>query len=545
MTYIRGVTDSSFFMKVESICIVGGGSSGWMSAALLSKTFPDMEICLVESEKSKPIGVGESTLGHFNRYLLRMGLEDDSWMPKCNATYKTSIAFKNFREGKGERFQYPFGRFDTGDWYCDNPVRFYELRAKYGKELYPPEEFARFVNKSTILAEECRMTDSIPGSKWDERFDRAYHLDAELFGQYLREEHAIPNGVVHVKGDVGDVVKRPDGSIKSIIISDGTTISADLFIDCTGFKSLLLEQHMNVPFKPFKHKLFNDSALATQIPYVDREKQMETYTDCVAMSAGWIWNIPLWHRVGTGYCYSSEYINQCEAEVEFRKYLAVRYSPKIAHESEMKPINIRHGKREIAWTKNVVGIGLSYGFVEPLESTGLMTTHENLIILCEYLERREGIVTRIDRDSFNGQVNNTIEAMSNFVSMHYALSSREDNQYWRDVTENISYVNMGVSLYSEIDAHANMWLLMNNPENTFVNEYDEQSGTLYVCAGQDYLAFTKSSYEEKIKSDFHRGDYDVMKAHEVYQKDKQELIKWSKKQPTHYEYLRDNIYGTV
>ena len=274
-------------MKVESICIVGGGSSGWMSAALLSKTFPDWDICLVESNKTKPIGVGESTLGHFNRYLIRMGLEDDSWMPKCNATYKTSIAFKNFREGKGERFQYPFGKFDTEPEYCDNPIRFYELRAKYGKELYPPEEFARFVNKSTILAEECRIADDIPGSTYDTMWDRAYHLDAELFGQYLRDEHAIPNGIHHVKGDVGDVVKKSDGSIKSIIISDGTTISADLFIDCTGFKSLLLEQHMNVPFKPFKHKLFNDSALATQIPYVDREKQMETYTDCVGMNAGW------------------------------------------------------------------------------------------------------------------------------------------------------------------------------------------------------------------------------------------------------------------
>jgi tryptophan halogenase len=472
-----------------------------------------------------------------------MGLEDDSWMPKCNATYKTSIAFKNFREGKGERFQYPFGKFDTDSEYCDNPIRFYELRAKYGKELYPPEEFARFVNKSTILAEDCRIADSIPGSRYDTMWDRAYHLDAELFGQYLREEHAIPNGVVHIKGDVGDVVKRPDGSIKSIIISDGTTISADLFIDCTGFKSLLLEQHMNVPFKPFEHKLFNDSALATQIPYVDREKQMETYTDCVGMNAGWVWNIPLWHRVGTGYCYSSKYINQCEAEVEFRKYLAVRYSPKIAHEAEFKPIKIKHGKHTEAWVKNVVGIGLSYGFVEPLESTGLMTTHENILLLSDFLERREGIVTRFDRDSYNGQVNNMIEAMSNFVSLHYSLSSREDNQYWRDVTENIDYVNMGKHLYSEVDALANTWLLMNSVENTFAKEHDEQAGSIYICAGHDYIPYGKSSYGEKVRGGFHTGGYDIEEAHQQYQKDRAAMIEWSRRQPTHYEYLRDNIYN--
>ena len=531
-------------MKVESICIIGGGSSGWMSAALLSKTFPDWDICLVESEKTKPIGVGESTLGHFNRYLIRMGLEDDSWMPKCNATYKTSIAFKNFREGKGERFQYPFGKFDTEPGYCDNPIRFYELRAKYGKELYPPEEFARFANRSTWLAEECRMVDKeIPGSVWDERLDRAYHLDAELFGQYLKEHHCIPNGVVHLTGEVGNVIKRPDGSIQSIITDDGTSISADMFLDCTGFKSLILEQHMGSPFEDFHYKLYNDAALATQIPYVDREKQMETYTDCVGMNAGWVWNIPLWHRVGTGYCYSSKYINQCEAEVEFRKYLAVRYSPKIAHEAEMKPIKIKHGKREFGWVKNVVGIGLSYGFVEPLESTGLMTTHENILLLSDFLERREGIVTRFDRDSYNGQVNNMIEAMSNFVSLHYSLSSREDNQYWRDVTENIDYVNMGKHLYSEVDALANTWLLMNSVENTFAKEHDEQAGSIYICAGHDYIPYGKSSYGEKVRGGFHTGGYDIEEAHQQYQKDRAAMIEWSRRQPTHYEYLRDNIYN--
>ena len=263
------------------------------------------------------------------------------------------------------------------------------------------------------------------------------------------------------------------------------------------------------------------------------------------MNAGWVWNIPLWHRVGTGYCYSSKYINQCEAEVEFRKYLAVRYSPKIAHEAEMKPIKIKHGKREFGWVKNVVGIGLSYGFVEPLESTGLMTTHENLITLCDCLERREGLVTRIDRDSFNGQINNTIESFSNFVSMHYALSSRDDNQYWRDVTEDVSYVNMGTNLYSEFDAHSNMWLMLNDVEDVFSRNHDNLDGTVYICAGQDYLAFTKSSYEEKVRGKFHRGDWDVEKSHLQYQQDKAILEEWSKQQPTHYEYLRDKIYGSV
>ena len=170
-----------------------------------------------------------------------------------------------------------------------------------------------------------------------------------------------------------------------------------------------------------------------------------------------------------------------------------------------------------------------------------MTTHENILLLSEYLERREGVVTRFDRDSYNGQVNNMIEAMSNFVSLHYALSSREDNQYWRDVTENIDYVNMGKHLYSEIDAMANTWMLMNSVENTFIKEHDEQSGSIYICAGQDYIPFGKASYKEKIG--IHSNPYDVKEAHEQYQKDRQAMKDWSHRQPTHYEYLRDNIYN--
>ena len=133
--------------------------------------------------------------------------------------------------------------------------------------------------------------------------------------------------------------------------------------------------------------------------------------------------------------------------------------------------------------------------------------------------------------------------MSNFVSLHYALSSREDNQYWRDVTENIDYVNMGKHLYSEVDALANTWLLMNSVENTFAKEHDEQAGSIYICAGHDYIPYGKSSYGEKVRGGFHTGGFDIEEAHQQYQKDRQAMIEWSRRQPTHYEYLRDNIYN--
>ncbi len=539
MSIIRGPS-----MKIESVCIVGGGSSGWMTAAMLSHCFPDMEIALIESPDVKPVGVGESTLGHFNRFLIRLGLhnKDAEWMPYCNATYKTSIAFKNFREGKGERFHYPFGNFNINDTYCDNPIRFYELALKY-PDLYPPEEFARFSNKSTWLAEKTKYADSIPGTDWNPMLDVSYHFDAELFGQYLRDHHCIPNGVVHIKANIENVIKKPDGYIESIMTTEGGVITTDLYIDCTGFKSLLLEQHMGSEFVPFKHKLFNDTALATKIEYRDIENEMEPYTDCVAMDYGWVWNIPLWNRIGTGYVYSSDYINECEAEVEFRKYLSARFCQKCAENAEMKKINIKHGKHKEAWVKNVVGIGLSYGFVEPLESTGLMTTHENVLYLVDVLERRNNITTQFDRDSFNRQCNNMIEAMANFVSLHYTLSSREDNQYWRDVTESISYGKMvddkAIPTCEELSGALD---LMQSAENTFAKLHDENAGTIYIAAGLGYRPFGPSAFNEKKEAGFHQGDYNVSDMHDEYQRDRVGIEEWTERQLTHYEYLKKNIY---
>jgi tryptophan halogenase len=529
-------------MRVESIVIVGGGSSGWMTAAMLSKTFPKMQIGLIEGAEG-PIGVGESTLGHFNRFLRRLGLKDKDWMPACNATYKTSIAFKNFRDGKGERFQYPFGEFDLFD-YKDSLMRYFELQCEYGMEKYPPEQFANFANNQTYLADRCKISaDAIPDCIYSMDKDTAYHFDAGLFGNFLRDTICIPNGVLHLKGTIEKVMKNPDGSIDSLVTDQDGLIKADLYVDCTGFKSLLLEQHMGSEFISFKDKLFNDTALATQVPYSDRENQMETYTDCVAMNAGWVWNIPLWHRVGTGYVYSSDYINECEAEVEFRKYLSERYTPEIAKDAELRKIDIRHGKRDKAWVKNVVGIGLSYAFLEPLESTGLMTTHENVLLLCDTLEKRQGFYARMEQDAFNYSCDNMIESMKCFVALHYALSQRDDNQYWRDCT-NINFDIDPTWRHSTRVAHGNTVVMLEDMEDAFYN-LAQNSGSIYIAAGQGYRPFSEGMYHEKRSWQKMLDDEWVDNIHDIhtkYQQDRKVMIDWVDQLPSHYEYLRDNIY---
>ena len=529
-------------MQIESITIVGGGSSGWMTAALLS-SLGKYEIALIESEKVKRIGVGESTLGHFNRFLRRLGLEDKDWMSKCNATYKTSIAFKNFREGKGERFQYPFGNFDLFNDYKGTPVTFFELQSQYGEKLYPPSEFARYCNHQTFLAEQCRL----PADHNDKNIvnfvfndDTAYHFDADLFGEYLRDNVAIPNGVHHIKGDIEQVMKRPNGEISAVITKEGACIQSDLYVDCTGFKSLLLEQHMEVPFISFKDKLFNDRAIATHIEYTDKTTQMETYTDCVAHDNGWCWNIPLWNRVGTGYVYSSDYIDDGQALLEFKRYLSDRYSPENVQKCHFTPIKMKHGKHEKSWTKNVVAVGLSYGFLEPLESTGLMTTHESAILLCDALSRRHGFISRVDIDSFNFVTNNMIEAMKNFIVMHYTLAQRTDTQYWRDCLD-VQMDHGGHYAESDAIAMKLVWAILDSLDGgAFQNS--GYTGQMYIAAGMGWRPITEQLYKERASFAGSSNHPDLDECHEMWQQDKKKLLEWCKTQPSHYEYLKEHIY---
>ena len=531
-------------MKVESICIVGGGSSGWMTAALLSKEHPDIEMCLIESPTIKPIGVGESTLAHFNRYLNRLGLKDEDWMRQCNATYKASIRFKNFRENKGEAFHYPFGEWGPpDDEIADHLTRFFELQCVYGRKIYPPEEFARFCNRQTYMADAGKMPMEIPGpfgeskyEKYDPDNDLSYHLNADKFGEYLRDNIAVPNGVHHIKGDVHNVIKTPEGDISAVTTTDGGAISADLFIDCTGFRSLLLEQHMGVPFISFKDQLFNDRALATHIEYEDKETQMHCYTDCVALNNGWVYNIPMWNNIGTGYIYSSKYISDDDAEKEFREYL-----PESAQNCQFNPIKIKHGKHVHAWEKNVVGIGLAYGFLEPLESTGLMTTHENLLVLTDMLHCRDGHVTHHERLMFNYTCERMLEAMKNFVTLHYTMSLREDTPYWKDATNTVEFEQHwgGQTSEATLEALNDYRKLIDYHHKKAFDPKSMAEGAIYIAAGQgirpfgDYLFYERAD-DERIQ--------DVKDYHASYIKDRNFMLDWVKTLPSHYQYLKENIY---
>jgi len=531
-------------MHIKTVTIIGGGSSGWMTAAALSKLCPHLEVTLVESSKIATIGVGESTLGHINKFFALLELKDEDWMAACNATYKNSIRFTNFKNNDGTHFEYPF---QSGLDYTDKPSgsqAWSELATLYPEE-FPSNTFAEFYcTGNTFLAKYNKQTRDEKKilRNYDFAWDTAYHLDAALLGQYLKNKIALPNGVKHVQGEVHSFKKDSLGNITDILLDGGTVLRSDLWIDCTGFQSLLLEQWMGSEFRSFDKYLANDSALACRIPYEDREKEMHNVTDCHALGNGWVWNIPLWNRIGTGYVYSSRFTSKEEAKREFRNHLATTGSKERAENAEMMEVKIRHGRRRRAWLGNVVGVGLSYGFVEPLESTGLLTTHENIIKLVDALNRRDGYLTRTEREGFNLAVENEVLRFRDFVSQHYAFSNRTDTPYWRWCTQLNEYCpdQMGDFILQQGQYPGLMGHIVG------AQKYPEDYvGNMYIAAGmgvksistKNLIYYGGARLEKMLKQE------QIGYTKRRYEEYRDFVLEHVKKLPSHYEFLKKEIYG--
>lgn len=423
-------------INVNKIVIVGGGSAGWMSAATMIKAFPNKEIIVIESPDYPIIGVGESTLGTITKWCNWIGIDEKDFMPATDAVYKMSIKFTDFYKKDAGGFHYPFGNpytdgttYGVNDWYIKK-AKFPELDVSdYALTFFP----------ALTLAEQNKISWNESGNldNFNFKTDVAYHFDATKFGIWLKNNYCIPRGVKIVPQTVENINTNEDG-IDNLILTDGSTIRADLFIDCTGFKSMLLEDALEEPWDDFGHMLPNNSAWATRVPYTDKEKEMEPYTNCTAIGNGWVWNTPSWERIGTGYVFSDKYISKEDALQEFKDYLrsdkmTIIDSNRDVESYTYKYIKFRIGTHKRTFVKNVVAIGLSAGFIEPLESNGLFTVHEFLLKLVKTLQR--DTITQWDRDAYNYATRLQFLSLKEFVAQHYALSNRKDTKYWIDITE--------------------------------------------------------------------------------------------------------------
>jgi len=401
---------------IDKIIIVGGGTAGWMTASTLIKCFPRKKISLIESPNIATVGVGESTLAHIRGWQALVGIKDKDFIAECDATYKLSIKFTDFYQ-KGEAFHYPFGTPNLSgnhsllnDWW-------------FKKFLYPKTPYSDYVDcyypqMALVNENKCflNLPSVLPGFEFHKH--TAFQFDATKFGLWLRDHVCIPAGLNHIKEEIKTIEEDQNG-IKTL----NKKYKADLFIDCTGFKSLLLEQTLNEPFINMDSTLPNNSTWATKIPYTNKKKQLVGYTNCTAVENGWIWNIPLWSRMGSGYVYSDKFISDEDALKEFQKHIGTT-------ELEFKKIKFRTGIHQRLWVKNVCAIGLAAGFIEPLESNGLFSTHEFVFQLVRTLQRK--FVSQWDKDAFTAICKNAHYVFMEFVAMHYSLSHRQDTPYWKD-----------------------------------------------------------------------------------------------------------------
>jgi len=408
---------------INNILIVGGGSAGWMTAATLIREFPEKNISLIESPNISTVGVGESTIGGIRLWTNWLGIDDKQFLKFTDGSYKLSIKFTDFYK-KGESFHYPFGEPNVennksilNDWwfkkffYKDTPY------SDYADCLYPQ---MALINQNKCFFNEKNI---IP---FDFRRNTAFHFDATKFGLWLKEKYCLPRGVKHIKEEILSIEQDNNG-IKSL----NNKYKADLYIDCTGFKSLLLGQTLKEPFDSYADLLPNNSAWATRIPYIDKEKELVGYTNCTAIQNGWVWHIPLWSRIGTGYVYSDKFVSDEDALKEFKEYLMKIEPYKLipCDHLEFKNIKMRVGIHNRLWVKNVIAIGLSAGFIEPLESNGLFSVHEFLMLLLRNMKREQ--TSQWDKDNFTYQAKLKFKNFSEFVALHYALSNRNDTEYWK------------------------------------------------------------------------------------------------------------------
>lgn len=406
--------------RIRSITIVGGGSAGWMTAAYLAAALRGVKLRLIESKHRPRIGVGEATVPLLNGFLGRLGLTTpDLWLPACLGSFKTGILYENWRV-LGESFWHPFDTLDyvngeqhTGHCWLRrhaNPDGSY--KAAWG--------FAETYFVSTLV--------NVVSHRAPHDATVAYHFDAALFAEMLRKQ---ASAVEHVFDDVVDVVLDEQGNITALKTAEHGLLEADFFIDCTGFtRQVMSRVAPEQVFQSYARSLFNDRAVVTHLRYeseADRERELVPYVKAAALGAGWVWSIPLYDRLSLGYVYSSSFLTEDQAAAELEAYAGPRWHRKTG----VRKIQFSTGKLPRTWVKNCAAIGLSGGFIEPLESTGLALAQLGIEILASMLDASfydERMQVR-----YNEYLEKLYVDVQHFIICHYCFSKRDDTPYWRAV----------------------------------------------------------------------------------------------------------------
>jgi len=409
-------------MTPRRVLIVGGGSSGWMAAAYLDAVLNRdgqkvADISLIESPDVPRIGVGEATIPSINHVLAAIGINEHEFLKRVDGTYKMAIKYVNWLDGQGESYYHAFSR------YRESPVDSSSLNWLMSDRSLP---FSETISAQPVICDSCLAPKMI--GRWDmgRPFTYAFHMNALQFADYLCEI-AISRGVKHHFDHVVDIEMAESGDIAAVQTRSGNRLEADLFIDCTGFASLLIEKKLGVEWVDCSQWLLCDRALTIQVPYEHNYPgYVRPNTLATAVSAGWIWEIPLQNRRAWGYVHASEYVGEDEAENELRAFVG-----SLADDLPARFVPFKVGYRAKSWVRNCVAIGLSAGFIEPLESTGLYLSDLAAVMLTEHFPNGDDMEPLAFR--FNRIVANRFHEILDFINMHYCLTRRTDTEFWREV----------------------------------------------------------------------------------------------------------------
>jgi tryptophan halogenase len=398
---------------VRRVVIAGGGTAGWMVAAGISKVLGRiLDIKLIESDEIGTVGVGEATIPTLMNFHSLMEINEQEFMAATKATFKLGISFEHWRN-VGEDYIHSFGLTGTDHW----TAGFQHFWMK-GRERGLAGEYGEYCLELRA-AQEKRFA-HLPRNG----MNYAYHMDASLYARYLRR-FSEQFGVERIEGRIDKVETDPaTGDIASLRLDSGAGIAGDLFIDCTGFRGLLIGQTMGVEYEDWSHWLRCDSAIAVQTRSVE---EPVPYTRSIARTAGWQWRIPLQHRVGNGIVYASRYLDEDEA----RRTLLANVQGDLLTEPRL--IRFKPCQRKKTWNGNCIAIGLTSGFLEPIESTSIHLIQRGLIRLMQMFPA-DGI-SQADVDEYNRQTAVEIEHIRDFIILHYHVTNRRDTPFWRDCAE--------------------------------------------------------------------------------------------------------------
>ena len=414
----------------RKVVVVGGGSAGWITANILaaaSRGGPDgsPQVVLIESADIPTIGVGEGTWPSMRGTLQRIGLAESEFLAACDASFKQGTRFVGWRDGTTGAYTHPFS------WPLEyarlNPaLRWLSCRAQPFAESVTPQAdvIARGLAPKQASAPEYAFT-----------VNYGYHLNAAKFAGLLRRQAVERLGVTRIEGTVAQVEAHPDGDIAALVLNTGRRIEGDLFVDCTGHRALLFAGHFKRPLVSVADVLFNDRAVVVQVPYeAPAADAIASATWSTAQTAGWIWDIGLQTRRGLGYVYSSAHEDDDAAQETLRRYVE-RTSPATdAGALAYRTLKFSPGYRAEFWVRNCVAVGLSAGFIEPLEASALALVEQAADLIARQLPQDRQIMDVVAK-RFNAKMRYHWERIVEFLKLHYAVSQREDSVYWRDNRE--------------------------------------------------------------------------------------------------------------